>query len=126
MKTTKSTVAVLAAIAMFAFASPLPAQYRSGADDGIAASPKLREHLDERHRSEAVIAAPEIAKMQCAKCTDTVTTRVDSLARGANKPVVQVVSHNCHSCATEWKTVGTGKAKKSVAMHTCQSCGLTH
>ena len=125
MKTTNKTlIATLAGIAMFAFTSPVLAQYKPAGDDGIAASPKLRQQLDEYKRNHSPAPAPvEIAKMPCPKCEDKVTTRVDYSARGANKPTIRVVTHQCEGCGTDWNIVGVGKAKQSVATHKCTSCG---
>ena len=123
MKTNRTLIAALAGIAMFAFTSPVLAQYKPTGDDGITASPKLRERLDGRIRNEAVTTAPEIAKMPCPKCTNKVTTRVDYTVRGANKPTIQVVTHLCDGCDTSITTAGTGKHASDVVSHKCTSCG---
>lgn len=123
MKIQKTLIAALAGVAMCAFTSPVLAQYKPTGDDGITASPKLRERLDERHRNEAITAEPQIAKMPCPKCTNSVTTRVDYTARGANKPTIQVVTHLCDGCETSITTAGTGKHASDVVSHKCTSCG---
>lgn len=125
MKTiNKTLVAAVAGIALSLFAGPAQAQYKTGSEDGIAASPKLRQRLNEYNRNHSPApATAEVAKMQCPKCTDQLTTRVDYSARGANKPVIQVVTHQCKDCGVDWKIVGVGKAKTSVATHKCSSCG---
>ncbi len=121
---TKTLIAMLAGIALFSFNSSVQAQYKAVGDDGIAASPRLRERLDEYKRNHSPAPAPvEIPQMACPKCKDKVTTRVDMTARGANKPTIRVVTHLCEGCGTDWKVVGHGKAKQSVATHKCTGCG---
>lgn len=123
-RTNNILIAALAGIALSLFAGSVQAQYKPVGDDGIAASPKLRQQLDEYKRNHSPAPAPaEIAKMPCAKCEDKVTTRVDYSARGANKPTIRVVTHQCEGCGTDWSIVGHGKAKQSVATHKCTSCG---
>lgn len=125
MKTTKQIlVAALTGLAMFALASPALAQYKPTGDDGITASPKYRQFLDEYNRNHSPAPATvEVAQMPCPKCKDTVMTRVDYAARGANKPTIRVVTHQCGGCGTDWTIVGVGKAKQAVASHKCTSCG---
>lgn len=123
MKTT-TIIAALTGIALFSFAGPVQAQYKTTGEDGITASPKHRQVLDEYNKTHQILPGPaEIQKMSCPKCKDRVTTRTDYTARGANKPVIQVVTHLCSGCGTEWKTTGHGRAKQSVATHTCTGCG---
>jgi hypothetical protein len=39
-------------------------------------------------------------------------------------PLTKSVSrHGCEGCGTDWKVVGHGKAKVSVASHKCTCCG---
>lgn len=133
MKTTSNSfVAVLAGIALFSFGGPLQAQYKAVGDDGIAASPRLRERLDEYKRNHSPAPATvETPKMACPKCTNfTFATRdLEPKGLGARTlmaggtPMKRVTSHNCTGCGTDWKVVGHGKAKQSVATHKCTSCG---
>lgn len=117
-------MAALAGIALTLLAGSAQAQYKAVGDDGIAASPRLRERLNEWNRNHSPASAPAvIAQMPCAKCKDKVTTRVDYTARGAHKPTIRVVTHLCEGCGTDWTVVGHGKAKQAVASHTCTSCG---
>lgn len=123
MKTT-TVIAALAGLALFAFSSPVLAQYKPTGDDGITASPKARQFLDEYKRNHSPAPAPaEIPQMACPKCTDKVTSRIDYSARGANKPTIRVVTHQCQGCTTDWKIVGHGKSKQSIATHKCSGCG---
>ena len=56
MKTTNKTlIAALAGIVLFSFASPVQAQYNAVGDDGICASPKVRQMLTE-NKSRAIAA----------------------------------------------------------------------
>lgn len=119
-------VAVVAGIALSLFSGSAQAQYKATGDDGITASPKQRQFLDEYNRNHTTNAAPAsaaIAQMPCPKCKDKVTERVDYSARGANKPTIRVVTHLCGGCGTDWQITGVGKAKQSVASHKCTSCG---
>lgn len=117
-------IAALAGVALFSLAGSAQAQYKATGDDGITASPKHRQFLDDYKKNHSPAPAPaEIAKMPCPKCTDKVTTRVDYSARGANKPTIRVVTHQCPGCRTDWAVTGHGKAKQSVATHKCTSCG---
>ena len=117
-------IAALAGVALFSLAGSAQAQYKATGDDGITASPKHQQFLDEYKKNHSPAPAPaEIAQMPCPKCKDKVTTRVDYTARGANKPVIRVVTHRCPGCGTDWIVTGHGKAKQSVATHKCTSCG---
>ena len=112
------------ALVMFAGVAGVQAQYRATGDDGITASPKGRQFLDEYKRNHSPAPAPaEIPQMACPKCKDKVTKRVDWSARGANKPAILVATHLCEGCGTDWAVTGHGKAKQSVANHKCTSCG---
>lgn len=66
---TKTLLTVLVGIALFAFAGPAQAQYKPTGDDGITASPKLRQFLDEYKRNHSPAPAPaEVPQMACPKC----------------------------------------------------------
>lgn len=113
------------AIAMLTgIAGSVQAQYKATGDDGITASPKARQFLDEYKRNHTTAAAPaEIPQMACPKCKDKVAKKIDWTARGANKPTILVTTHLCDGCGTDWNVVGHGKAKVSVAAHKCTGCG---
>jgi hypothetical protein len=72
-------------------------------------------------KSDAPAAMSAPASMPCAKCVDTYTKVQDLSARGANKPIMLVAQHGCPGCSTMITTVGVGKAKQNVALHTCAS-----
>jgi hypothetical protein len=125
MKTNKIVrlTGIAMALALLGITSPAAAQYNPTDADGITASPKGRQFRDEYAKNHSPAPAPvEAAKMACASCADKVITRTDYSARGANKPVVQVVAHLCKTCNTDLKTTGVGKAQKTVAIHTCDAC----
>ena len=105
-------------------AGSVQAQYRAIGDDGITASPKTRQLLDDYKRNHTPAAAPvDIPQMACPKCKDKVAKKIDWTARGANKSTILVATHLCDGCGTEWNVVGHGKAKVAVAAHKCTGCG---
>ena len=123
-RTNNILIAALAGIALSLFAGSVQAQYKPTGDDGITASPKLRQQLDEYRRNHSTNSvAAEVPQMACPKCKDEVLKTKDWTARGANKSYVTIVRHLCEGCGTEWSITGHGKAKQSVATHTCSSCG---
>ncbi len=123
-RTNNILIAVLAVIALSLFAGSAQAQYKATGDDGITASPKARQLLDEfnRNHSPAPVVA-EIPQMSCPKCKDKATQKVDYTARGANKPIVTISTHLCNGCETDWKIYGVGRTKHAVASHKCMGCG---
>ncbi len=127
MKTNRMLIAAVAAMAMSLFAGTAQAQYRAVGDDGIAASPRLRERLDEYTRNQTPAITPAaVTPMACPTCKDKVTERIDYTARGANKPVVRVATHQCEGCSTHWTFAGVGKARHAVASHTCTVRGIAN
>ena len=113
---------VATAIAVLAFTSAAKAQYKPAVDDGIAASPRVRQMLNERKALPAQTTT-EKTSMTCPKCGDVLKTEVDRHAKGAQvlagKGTKVVASHSCTGCEVTWKVVGEGKAKQSVATHKC-------
>ena len=71
MKTNLFSKIALSAVALaaLAFTGTARAQYKPGGDDGIAASPKVRQLLSERNASitPALVVAPAMA---CPKCSE--------------------------------------------------------
>jgi hypothetical protein len=102
----------LAALALTAAAS----------DDGIAASPKVRQILNER-KAAATPAVAVMPAMACPKCADVFTTEVNRQAKGgqvlAGTATQKVAKHTCTACTTTFTIVGEGKAKHTVTTHTC-------
>jgi hypothetical protein len=105
------------------FVGSTQAQYKAAGDDGIAASPKVRQAIDLQNKTHLHAVVPaSTAAMACSKCEDKVTTRVEATVHGPNRALVQVSTHQCETCGTDLKTTGTGKMKQTVATHTCGSC----
>src|SRR5262249_49351965 len=65
------------------------------------------------------VAAPIAHK--CACCTDTWVSVVDKGTKGPNQAVTRAVRHNCTACDTKLVNEGVGKAKKDVAIHSCDA-----
>jgi hypothetical protein len=74
-------------------------------------------------QSAALAAESTAPAMACAKCTTQFTSRADATVRGAVKPVAITATHQCASCDTADKTVGTGKGATTVMNHTCTMGG---
>ena len=115
MKITTTLIAATVGLALFAEAAY--AQHKATGDDGITASPKLREMIT----AAAGISAPPAAPVthQCAMCKDEYTTRVDQTAKGVIKPTVLFVKHLCPGCETTTSVQGQGKAAQNVVTHKC-------
>jgi hypothetical protein len=121
----RSAGTTLALAVILGFAGSVQAQYAATGADGVTASPKTRQLLSEQAGNHSVAAVPvAAAPMACSICKDKLTTRIDSTARGANKPAIQVTTHLCGTCGTDWKVTGVGKAKQAAASHSCGSCAV--
>jgi hypothetical protein len=126
MKTNHSPKIAFAAVALaaLAFAGTAGAQSITVGDDGIAASPKVRQMLNERKAcaTPAVVAFPAMA---CPECADVFTTQVDRQAKGgqvlAGTATQKVAKHTCSACQTRLTVVGEGKARHMVATHKCDA-----
>jgi hypothetical protein len=111
------------AITALAFISLANAQNKPQADDGIAASPKLRQALTERKASANLAVAP-VSAMSCPKCAEVLTSEPKRQAKGAEVLVGArntEIKHSCSGCEVKWTVVGEGKAKHSVATHKCSA-----
>jgi hypothetical protein len=125
MKKSGRAIGAVAVIALFLFAVPAIGQYKPTGDDGITASPKVRQMLNERKlASPGVVARSNSDTMPCAKCKDEYVKRTDWAARGATKPAILVVKHLCDSCETTFLVAGVGKGKHDVAARKCSSYGV--
>jgi hypothetical protein len=62
--------------------------------------------------------------MACAKCKN-VPARAVIAEKGHVQSAVVSTKHLCNNCATTSKTVGSGKAAKTVFEHTCADAGNT-
>jgi hypothetical protein len=112
---------VATAIAAFAFISSARGQNKSASDDGNAASPKVRQMLNERRASVPTMTAAAPA-MTCPLCADVLTSEPKRRAKGAEVLVgarTNAFKHTCAGCDVNWTVVGEGKARHSVATHKC-------
>lgn len=111
------------AIVALAFVSAANAQFKPASDDGITASPKVRQALTERKASADLAVAPASA-MSCPKCAEVLTTQPKRQAKGAELLVgakSTEITHSCAGCEVKWTVVGEGKARHSVATHKCSA-----
>ena len=96
--------------------------------DGIAASPKVRQQINEREARlrPAVVLLPTMA---CPKCKDAWVAQADTDPKGLGAKTLigqatkLVPTHLCAGCGTDWSVTGTGKGSRTVASHKCSSCG---
>ena len=117
----RSSCLALATIAVLVLASAANAQYKPVGDDGIAASPKVRQMLNERKASATTATAAGPA-MACSKCADVRTAQVSRQAKGAELlagATKMATRHTCAGCEVKWTVAGEGKGKHSVATHKC-------
>jgi hypothetical protein len=125
MKTTNKTlIAALAGIALCSFASPVQAQNNAVGDDGIAASPKVRQHLNEiktQKEAEALKPGDTIA-MVCSKCKSVMIHNVTT-EKGHIKVMTVGEKHLCPGCESTITVVGVGHGAKNAVKHVCEKCG---
>jgi hypothetical protein len=111
-----------ATLAAFALAGAANAQNKAIGDDGIAASPKVRQVLNEKAVA-ATLATAKVAAMGCPKCADVSMTEANKQAKGGQilmgAATKVVTKHTCGGCDTKLDVVGTGKATQTVATHKC-------
>ena len=108
-----------AAFATLAIAADV--QYKAVGDDGIAASPKVRQALDAAAASKTATTAKVVA-MACPKCTDISVAAPIRQAKGAEilaGATKVVAKHTCAGCNSSLSVVGTGKDRHNVATHKC-------
>lgn len=116
-------LATTSAITALAFITIANAQNPPQGDDGITASPKVRQALNER-KAVANPAMATASAMTCPKCADVLTTQPKRQAKGAEVLVgakTTEIRHACAGCETQWTVVGESKAKHSVATHKCSA-----
>lgn len=124
MKMNRTLIATLTGIAMLSFVGSVSAQYKATGDDGITASPKVRQMLNER------IAGTEVktlkhggtTAMACAKCK-SVPFRNVTTEKGRIKNVTVGEKHVCPGCTTTIEVAGVGKGKHDVVKHVCTTPG---
>ena len=119
----------VAFIAGLAVVNQANAQYKPTGDDGITASPRLRQQLDERRRAQTPTTSTTPSSMACAKCQDILVSQPNTESKGVGARAMTgnttklVAQHKCAGCGVDWSIEGTGKAKRSVATHKCSGCG---
>jgi len=129
MKTTNKTlIAALAGIALFSFASPVQAQYNAVGDDGICASPKVRQMLTE-NKSRAIAADQskdmflDVRQIVFLKKGEPKKNQIVINDPGKIKQLVDVlllVKSDRLVCDMEWKVTfikKTGSVKTFVCKH---------
>jgi hypothetical protein len=123
-KTTKAVIAALVGIALLSLSSPALAQDKAAGDDGIAASPKVRQMLSEiktRAQAESLKPGDSIA-MVCTKCKSVMVHNVTT-EKGHIKVMTVGEKHLCPGCNSMITVVGTGKGIHNEVKHTCEKCG---
>ena len=103
------------------------AQYRAVGDDGIAASPKVRQMMMKPIPSPAAVAGPkagDMGAMACPKCKTSLVTYVDT-QKGHIKTTTTVPTHACAGCEQKFTVVGEGKGKHNVVTHVCKQSVTT-
>ena len=104
------------------------AQYKPTGEDGITASPKLRQQLDERRARSAPDVAPA-PTMACPKCKESWVEQANTDPKGSGvraltgKTTKLVAKHLCNGCGVDWSNAGIGKGKHAVVSHKCSGCG---
>jgi hypothetical protein len=89
----------------------------------VAYAEKGAETLIKRTKTPTTATIEAAAPMahKCVNCTDELVSVVDKGTKGPNHLVTKVFRHNCAVCDTRIVTMGDGKAKKDVAIHSCNA-----
>src|SRR3974377_608792 len=127
--------AITASIATL-FIAQAKAQNPAVGKDGIAASPKVRQALNERERSSPVMAPilsygdvvglkdGDMVAMACPKCKTITVTHINT-QKGHIQTTTTGLEHLCPGCEQKFVVVGEGKGKHNVVKHVCKKCGST-
>ncbi|HEV2210721.1 MAG TPA: hypothetical protein VG167_18255 [Verrucomicrobiae bacterium] len=124
MKTNHSSKIALAVLALAALvlAGNATAQYIPAGHHGIAASPKVRQMLNQPKASPAPSPAM-LPLMACPKCSDVLTTQVNRQVKAgqvlAKSATQKVPWHTCTACETKLTLAGEDKARHTLATHKC-------
>jgi hypothetical protein len=120
----KNLIAALAGMAFLGLVTPVQAQNKPHADDRIAASPKVRQMLNEiKTREQAAALKPgDTLAMVCTKCKSVMLHNVTT-EKGHIKVMTIGEKHLCPGCNTTIEVVGTGKGKHDEVKHVCKACG---
>jgi hypothetical protein len=111
----------LATAAFATLAIAADTQYKAVGNDGIAASPKVRQALDATAASKTATTAKVVA-MACPKCADISVAAPTRQAKGAEilaGATKVVAKHTCGDCDSSLNVVGTGKSAHNVMTHKC-------
>src|SRR5262245_32497216 len=104
MKSIRIPLTIATALAALTLTTAANAQYKPVGDDGIAASPKVRQMLNE-HKASAVPAVAVTPAMACPKCAEVFTTEANRHAKGAQvlagAATQKVAKHTCNACETK-------------------------
>ena len=125
----KTNVTKIGRIAGFAFAAALLTIAAPAANAQEKGATKLLQ-LSAPQATPVAVAA-EYKPMSCANCKDSFVAVPDTEIKGAGAralvssgtPTRIVAKHLCGTCANKWIVKGHGKAKVSVPVHQCASCG---
>ena len=136
MRIQHRVISVIATTVATMFIAQARAQNPAVGGDGIAASPKVRQALDERERSTRVLTLiksyqdvadlkdGDMIAMACPKCK-TITVTYVNTEKGHIKTTTTGEEHLCPGCEQKFTVVGEGKGKRDVVTHVCTKCGST-
>ena len=98
----------------------------ANAQEGIAASPKVRANLNLgqiKTKTEAEdLKAGDMLTMVCAKCKSVMVHNVTT-EKGHIKVMTVGEKHMCPGCSSTITTVGVGHGAKNEVKHVCDKCG---
>jgi hypothetical protein len=125
----KTKITTIGRIVGFAIAVALSAVAATAANAQDKGATKLLQLSAPKATPAAIVS--DYKPMPCANCKDSFVTVPDTEIKGAGAralvtggtPTRIVAKHLCGSCANEWVVKGHGKAKVSVPLHKCASCG---
>ena len=109
----------LATAAFVTVAIAADTQYKAVGDDGIAASPKVRQVLN---AAAPATTTAKVVAMACPKCADFSVAAPNRQAKGAEilaGATKVVAKHTCVGCDSSLSVVGSGKDKHNVMTHKC-------
>jgi len=126
MKTKVTTPGRLAGLAVAVALFTAAATEANAQEKGATKLPQLNSS-----KATPVAIVSDYKPMACANCKDRFISVPDTDTRGAgaralvttDAPTRIIVKHLCGSCANKWVVKGHGKAKTSVPVHNCGSCG---
>ena len=105
------TIITLAIVALFAATAARAEVITKGGASALMKAP-------------AVKTGAPIAAMKCALCKSEFVTVKAPAFKGTAPAAATLERHACASCGNKWVTIGHGKAKVEVAVHTCGGCTI--